>query len=85
VYFDEAGGFVDTPVYDRAELRPGNVIPGPAIIEQMDATTVLLPGQRATVDSWANLLISAETYSAPHNSAWRPCWQRPHNASFQGL
>lgn len=57
VYFEEAGGFVDCPVYDRARLRPGNVIPGPAVIEEMDATTVILPGQRASLDPWANLLI----------------------------
>ena len=61
VYFEEAGGFVDCPVYDRARLRPENVIPGPAIVEQMDATTVILPGQRASVDPWSNLFISTET------------------------
>ncbi len=48
-------------VYDRARLRPGKIIPGPAIVEQMDATTVILPGQRATVDPWCNVLIGALT------------------------
>ena len=60
VYFEEAGGFADCPVYDRTRLRPGNVIQGPAIVEQMDATTVILPGQRATVDAWANLLLTPD-------------------------
>jgi N-methylhydantoinase A len=58
VYLPEAGGFVDCAVYDRERLRPGNRIAGPAIIEQMDATTVLLPGQDATVDPYLNLLIA---------------------------
>jgi N-methylhydantoinase A len=58
VYFEETGSFVDCPIYDRARLRPGNVLPGPAIIEQMDSTTVVLPGQRASVDRWRNLVIT---------------------------
>jgi N-methylhydantoinase A len=57
VYFQEAGGFVPTPVYRRERLRSGHHIAGPAIVEQMDCTTVILPGQRAVVDDRANLLI----------------------------
>jgi N-methylhydantoinase A len=45
-------------VYDRARLRPGHVIAGPAVIEQMDTTTVLLPGDRCTVDDYRNLIIA---------------------------
>jgi N-methylhydantoinase A len=60
VYFEETGRFVDCPIYDRARLRPGNVIPGPAIVEQMDATTVILPGQRGIVDALCNLLIAPQ-------------------------
>ena len=56
-YFAEAGGFVATPVYRRERLRRGHAIAGPAIVEQMDSTTVILPGQRAVVDGRANLLI----------------------------
>jgi N-methylhydantoinase A len=48
---------VETPVYERSGLRPDDVIPGPAIIEQMDTTTVILPGQRATVDDFVNLIL----------------------------
>ncbi len=44
VWLPEAGGFVACPVYDRDRLRAGNRIAGPAIVEQMDATTVVLPG-----------------------------------------
>ena len=36
----------DTPVYDRATLLPGDTIAGPAVIEQLDSTTLLFPGDR---------------------------------------
>jgi len=57
VFFEEAGGFVPCPVYDRGRLRSGNRMGGPAIVEQMDATTVVHPGQEARVDEYRNLLI----------------------------
>ena len=63
VYFAEAGGFVPTPIYRRERLLSGHLIAGPAIVEQMDATTVILPGQQATVDDRANLVI--DTGGAP--------------------
>jgi len=57
VWFPEAGGFVDTPIYDREKLKSGNRFAGPAIVEQMDATTVLLPGMVATVEPYLNLIL----------------------------
>lgn len=59
VYFAERGEprFITTPVYQRDDLQPGDRLVGPVIIEQMDATTVLLPGQTAVVDPYLNLLI----------------------------
>jgi N-methylhydantoinase A len=59
VYFVEAvqPGFFATPIYARAELQPGDRLTGPAVIEQMDATTVLLPDQVAVVDPFLNLVI----------------------------
>jgi len=57
VYLPEAGGWVDTPVYARARLQPGHVFTGPAIVEQMDATTVVLPGMTARVDDYLNLIL----------------------------
>ena len=48
----------DTPVYDRALLPLDAVIDGPAIIEQMDATTVIEPGDRAVQDADGNILIT---------------------------
>jgi N-methylhydantoinase A len=53
----EADTPVATPVYDRAALAPGHTLTGPAVIEQLDATTLLYPGDRLTVDPALNLLI----------------------------
>ena len=43
--------------YDREKLHNGNVIQGPAIIEQMDSTTIVLSNQKATVDAFLNMMI----------------------------
>mgnify|MGYP000976148139 CR=1 FL=1 len=53
----EAEGFVVCPVYDREKLKSGNRIKGPAIVEQMDATTVLLPGMHGYVEPYLNLIL----------------------------
>lgn len=55
-WFDENAP-VDTPVHDRALLPIGTVLHGPAIITQLDSTTVLPPGATITVDSALNLLM----------------------------
>ncbi len=57
VYFEEAGGYVDCDTYERSRLAAGNVITGPAVIEQMDTTTVLPPGETATVDRFGTLIV----------------------------
>jgi N-methylhydantoinase A len=57
VWLPEAGGFVSCPVYDRERLNPGNCISGPAIVEQMDATTVILPGMVGRVEPYLNLVL----------------------------
>ncbi|GAB2933947.1 hydantoinase/oxoprolinase family protein [Streptomyces mayteni] len=57
VDFGAADGPVPTTVYDRARLLAGNRLAGPAVIEQLDATTVLPPGSTAEVDPFGNLLI----------------------------
>lgn len=48
----------DVPVYERTELRRGDHFAGPAIVRQMDATTVILGGQRATVVADGDLVIT---------------------------
>lgn len=57
VYFPEVGDFVSTPVYARELLAPGHSFVGPAVVEQMDATTLVLPSMRAQVDSNLNLIL----------------------------
>ena len=58
VFFESAGGFVDCAVYARGDLRPDDVLPGPAIVEQMDTTTVLPPDFTARVDAVGNLRLA---------------------------
>ena len=58
VFFEAAGGFVDCPVYGREGLEEGDRLEGPAIIEQMDTTTVLPPDFRLDVDDLRNLHLT---------------------------
>ena len=53
-------GWVETPVHDRSRLPVGAEIVGPAVIEEMSATTLLHPGQRAITDPAGNLIVTAE-------------------------
>jgi N-methylhydantoinase A len=57
VYFRELDGFASTPVYRREALVAGNVVPGPAVIEAVDTTVLLHPGQQARTDGWTNLIL----------------------------
>lgn len=52
------GGWHDAAIYDRSRLSPGLVVPGPAIVNEMDSTTVILPGYEANIDNIGNLLIN---------------------------
>ena len=53
-----AGRWLDTAVYDRSGLRPGQKIDGPAVIEQLDSTTLIWPGGHARVDAWEQIAIA---------------------------
>jgi N-methylhydantoinase A len=57
VFFGKEHGTLATSVYHRDPLEPGHQISGPAIIEQLDTTTVIQPEQEATVDEYRNLII----------------------------
>jgi len=48
-----------TPVYRREALPADQVLHGPAIVDQLDATTVILPGQSALTDRYGNLIVTA--------------------------
>lgn len=52
------GEWMRAPVYERALLRCGHRLVGPALVVQEDATTVLLPGWQADVDPWGHLVVS---------------------------
>ncbi|MDO9573500.1 MAG: hypothetical protein Q7I94_00795, partial [Candidatus Contubernalis sp.] len=56
IYYD--GKFIKTPVYNRDKLTPGGKIEGPAVVEQLDSTTVITPGKTAYIDSYRNLIIT---------------------------
>ncbi len=58
VYFD--GKFVDTRIYNRDLLNPGDTFPGPAIISEYTSATVLPPGDTLRVDSLRNLVIEVK-------------------------
>jgi N-methylhydantoinase A len=58
VYF--AGHWHDTPIYGRDLLRAGHRLEGPAIVEQLDSTTVILPGQQAEIDAQGNILVAVQ-------------------------
>ncbi len=55
-YYDSA--WHDAVIYDRGLLHEGLVVAGPAIVNEMDSTTVVLPGYEAKVDHVGNLLIN---------------------------
>ena len=57
-YFAEAGGYVDTPLYERSKLAPGASFSGPAIVEEVDSTAVIGPGTHVEVDIYANLIVT---------------------------
>jgi N-methylhydantoinase A len=51
------GADVAAAIYDRSKLKADNRIPGPAVVVEMDATTLILPGHVGEVDTFGNILI----------------------------
>ena len=62
-YFGE--GFVDASVWNRYALEAGDRIPGPAIVEEREATTIIPPGDVLTVDAVGNLRIAVASAPLP--------------------
>ena len=58
VYFQEAGGYVETSVYDHYKLPVGHEVKGPAIVEQRESTAVVGPSGTFHVDAHGNLVIN---------------------------
>ena len=59
VYFAESEGFVDCPVFDRYALGAGAVVQGPAIVEEIDSTTVVHPQYQVRVDEVGQMVLTA--------------------------
>ncbi|WP_116950766.1 hydantoinase/oxoprolinase family protein [Jiangella endophytica] len=57
---DFGDGWADTPIYDRAALGAGDIVAGPAVVEEFGSTVPVHPGFRAVVDAHGNLLITRE-------------------------
>ena len=57
VFFEEANGFVETPIYDFERLLPGHELSGPAIIESTVTTIVVNPRDRARMDEYRNVRL----------------------------
>jgi N-methylhydantoinase A len=55
IYFE--GNWYDATIYERYKLHTELVVPGPAIVTEMDSTTLILPGYQARTDAVGNLLI----------------------------
>jgi N-methylhydantoinase A len=62
-YFKEVGGMVPTQIYRGDKLSYGNLLPGPAIIEEPTSSIVIPPGSKATVTKWGNYFIEIENIS----------------------
>ncbi|HHU70104.1 MAG TPA: hydantoinase/oxoprolinase family protein [Thermoanaerobacterales bacterium] len=56
-YFGESQDLIKTPIYARDLLGYGGKINGPAVIEEIESTTVVFPGQTAFVDEYGNIII----------------------------
>lgn len=57
-YFPEAGGMVPTTVLDRYSMKAGTVYTGPALVEERESTTVVLPGDKVELSANGNLVIT---------------------------
>lgn len=57
IYFDRDNGWMDTTIYARGKLPVGMEFSGPAVVNEMSATTLILPGQSAHLDQWGNLIV----------------------------
>jgi N-methylhydantoinase A len=60
VCFDAAAGYVDTPVFWRTDLLPGQRVSGPVVIEEYGSTVPVHPGFAIRVDEHLNLVVTRE-------------------------
>lgn len=60
VLFDREKDYITTNIYNRNDFKPGCTIMGPAIIEQMDSTSVIPPDWKAYTDGYQNIIVTYE-------------------------
>jgi N-methylhydantoinase A len=69
VYFGEAQGWVSTAVYDRDALPAAASLKGPAIVEEMSSTTLVMPGQTAELDLTGNIVVRSRPSAQARQAA----------------
>ena len=57
VYLTRSGGQTRCAIYDKYRLKPGNKLLGPAVIEQIDSTTLIKPEQEARIDPYSQIVL----------------------------
>jgi N-methylhydantoinase A len=57
-FFADAGGYVETPLFDRTKLSAGARFEGPAIVEDIDSTAVIGPDTSVEIDAYGNLIAT---------------------------
>jgi N-methylhydantoinase A len=60
VCFDAGAGYIDTPVFRRTDLLPGQRVSGPTVIEEYGSTVPIHPGFAVRVDEHLNLVVTRE-------------------------
>ncbi len=64
IHFDEGDDAVETPIFARSDLPAGCAFDGPAVVEQLDSTTLVPPGVRAEVDEYLNIRMTIDPEDA---------------------
>ncbi|TIV95479.1 MAG: hydantoinase/oxoprolinase family protein, partial [Mesorhizobium sp.] len=60
----EGGGWTEASIYDREKLPAGATFDGPAVVEELTATTVLPIGWTASIDAWRNIILTRKAAEA---------------------
>jgi N-methylhydantoinase A len=69
VFFDDGAAAVAAGVYDGRQLRAGDVLAGPAVVEETTTTLVVAPGEEVRVDRFGNYRLTRVGRSGGSNGA----------------
>ena len=72
IYWADLKRELTTPIFDGALLRPGNTIPGPAVVETSETTVVVHPGRSVAVDAYGNFELHFGLKAAPRAGTKAP-------------